>query len=121
MLRLAAVALLLTSLAACAPGVTIAEAYGEPDPLDWSYFRATPDAVVTATDQALSFSSLRIESFQDLNAGVVLTLSGRYGTAGFTEILVEPTDEEGYGARAQIYQRDAPLPNNLERAIEAQL
>lgn len=123
--RLAAFALcflaLTISLAACAPGVTLAEAYGEPDPFDWSYFRASPEAVIQATDQALSFSSVRIESFQDVEGGTVLTLSGRYGSAAFTEIYVEATAEEGYGARAQIYRQNAPLPDDLEVAIRAQL
>lgn len=121
MLRLAAFVVCCLSLSACAPGVTWAEAYGEPDPLDWSYFEASPGAVIQATDQALSFSSIRIESATDVDDGTLLTLSRRFGSSAFTEIYVETSDVEGYGARAQIYRRDAPLPDNLEIAIRAQL
>ena len=119
-LSLAAAVLISLSLAGCARGVTLAEAYGEPDPFNWSYFEASPAAVIQATNQALSFSNIRIESVQDVEGGAVMTLSGRYGSAAFTEILVQPTAEEGYGARAQIYRRDAPLPDDLEVAIRAQ-
>lgn len=121
MLRSAVLAVCCLSLAACAPGVTWAEAYGEPDPLDWSYFEASPSAVIEATSQALSFSSVRIESATSLDEGILLTLSRRFGSAAFSEIYVEESDEAGYGARAQIYRRDAPLPDNLEVAIRAQL
>lgn len=119
MLR-ALLAAVLFALSGCAPGVTLAEAYGEPD-LDWSYFEASPGAVVQATERALTFSNIRIESFEEVDAGVVMTLSGRFGSAAFTEIYVEATDEAGYGARAQYYLRDTPLPDGLEVAIRSQL
>jgi hypothetical protein len=108
-------------LAACAPGVTIDEAYGRPDATTWSYFEGSPSAVVNAIGQHLSNERIRIESMVDEAGGVVLTLSAYSGSMDTARILVQPTAEEGFRSRAQAYPSGRALPRGLERAIESRL
>lgn len=119
MLRLAVFALLLTA-SGCAGAASMSEAYGSPD-IDWTYFRATPDEVVAATDRALAFSGSRLEATREEAGGTVMTLSLRSGSSATTDVFVENTDAEDYQARAQIYGKDRRLSRNLELAIRRQL
>ncbi len=117
-MRIAFAVLAVLSLSACA---SIEEAYGQPDPFDWSYFEGSPEAVVSALDAAFQQSGVRLESVQDEGGGVVLTLSSRFGSADFTQIRVQATDVEDYASRAQVYPQGDPLPRWLEIEVSGRM
>lgn len=113
--------LALLVAAGCAPGVTYDEAYGRPDSQDWTYFRGTPAEVVEAMGRVLAYTSTTIESVGQVPGGTVVTLSERYGGGAMEEIYIEATDKEGFGARAQLYGRQTPLPVRFERDVAREL
>ena len=114
-------------LTGCATGVTFDEAFGRPDAADWTYFEASPGAVVEALVDVFQLEqnlfqleqNLRVESIQDDRqaGGTLLTVSSRSGTPDYNRILVQRSPVEGYGSRAQIYPRQDPLPRDLELAV----
>lgn len=107
---------LVVALAGCT-NATIEEAYGRPDPFEWTYFDGAASDVVDALQEAFNQSGVRVESIRDEAGGVVLTLASRMGSADYTQILVQRTDVEDFTARAQIYPTGAPLPRWLEMEI----
>ena len=113
-------ALAVPTLGGCA-SASVAEAYGLPDPFEWTYFRGAPTDVVEAIGVAFQQSGTRIESVRNEDAGVVITLSSRFGSADFSQILVQGTDVEDYTARAQIYPQGRPLPRWLEADISGRI
>jgi hypothetical protein len=118
---LPALALLLTlSLGACT-NASIAEAYGRPDPFDWSYFEGSPEDVVSAIGETFQQSGIQLESVRTDDAGVIVTVSGRFDPAGYTQILVQETDEEDFSARAQVYPQGDALPRWLEAQISGRI
>lgn len=119
-MRLALTLSLLAALAGCS-GASIEEAYGRPDPYDWTYFEGEAGDVVEAMEATFAASGVRIESINEEAGGVVLTLSSRFGSAEFTQVLVQRTDVEDYTARAQIYPTGAPLPRWLEMEVSGRL
>ena len=108
---------LVAALAGCA---TIEEAYGRPDPLDWTYFHGDAQDVVTALQETFTQSGLSVESVYEEAGGVVLTLSRR-GRADFAQVLVQSTDVEGFTARAQVYPDGDPLPRWLEMEVSGRI
>jgi ABC-type glycerol-3-phosphate transport system substrate-binding protein len=115
----AATALALT-LSACS-GASIDEAYGLPDPFEWTYFRGEAADVVAAIDDSFNQSGIRVESIRNEAEGVVLTISSGTGRADFSQILVQPTNVEEYSARAQIYPQRDPLPRWLEAQVSGRI
>lgn len=111
---------LLVALAGCS-GASIEEAYGRPDPFDWTYFYGEADDVVGALEDTFAMSGVRIESVYEEAGGVVLTLGARAGSGDFTQVLVQETDVEDFTARAQIYPVGAPLPRWLEMEVSGRL
>ncbi|WP_420456921.1 hypothetical protein [Rubrivirga sp.] len=120
MRTLAALVLLSLGLAGCATA-SIEEAYGQPDPFEWTYFHGSPGDVVSAIGEAFQQSGTRIESVQNEADGVVMTLSTRFGSADFSQIRVQATDVEDYSARAQIYPQGDPLPRWLETEVSGRM
>ena len=120
MLRLSALAVLTAALlGGCAP---LEEAYGRPDPFDWTYFEeGTASDVVDALQETFQQSGLRVESIRNEADGVIVTLSSRRGTVDFTEVLVQNTDVEGFTVRAQIYPSRDPLPRWLEMEVSGRI
>lgn len=112
------VALLALTFGGCA---SIEEAYGRPDPFEWTYFRGDPRAVVGAIDEALNLSNIRVESVRSEAGGTLLTLSTRAGSADFEQILVQSTDAEDFASRAQIYPQRDPLPRWLEMEVSGRM
>ena len=114
-------ALLFTlGLGGCS-NASVAEAYGQPDPFEWTYFRGSPRDVVAAINVAFDQSGVRVESIRDEAGGTILTLSSRFGTAEFDQILVQSTDVEDYTARAQVYPQRDPLPRWLEAEVSGRI
>lgn len=113
----AALALLLT-LSACA---SVEEAYGRPDPFEWSYFEGSAEDVVNAIDQTFQQSGIRVESIYTQEDGVIVTVAGRTNSARFSQIRVQRTDVETFTARAQIYPEGDPLPRWLETEISGRI
>lgn len=113
--------LVLLVAAGCAPGVTYDEAYGRPDSQDWTYFRGSTAEVVEAMERVLAFSTTTIESVGRVPGGTVVTLTERYGGGAMEEIYIEATDKDGFGARAQLYGRQTPLPIQFERDVAREL
>lgn len=111
---------LVVALAGCS-GASIEEAYGQPDPFDWTYFHGEAGDVVTALQETFSFSGLAVESVREEAGGVVVTLGAREGRADFSQILVQETDVEDYTARAQIYPVQARLPRWLEIEVSGRI
>ncbi|MGB3541688.1 hypothetical protein [Rubrivirga sp.] len=100
---------------------TIAEAIGRPDPFDWTYFDGNADDVVDALVESFQLSGVRVESVRTQDEAAILTLGAQRGSARFAEIRVERTDTEGYGARAQTYPDQNPLPRWLEQEVSGRL
>ncbi len=115
---LAASALLLFGLAGCA---SLEEAYGLPDPFEWTYFSGSPNDVVSAIGEAFQLSNTRVESVRTEADGVVITVSPQRGSASFSQIRVQATDVEGYSARAQVYPQGNPLPRWLETEVSGRM
>lgn len=113
--------LALALAAGCAPGVTYDEAYGRPDSQDWTYFRGSTDEVVAAIERVLAFTTTTVESVGKVPGGTVVTLGGRGGGADMEEIYIEDTTKDGFGARAQLYGRQTPLPLRFEQDISREL
>jgi hypothetical protein len=111
-------AVCLTAFAGCS---TFEEAYGRPDPTRWTYFEGTADEVVQAIAQTLNEGPLRVEGARDEADGTVLTISDSEGSSDISQILVQATDVEEFGARAQIYPRRRPLPRWLEIEITGRI
>ena len=121
-MRLSASAFLLgTALLALGACATFEEAYGRPDPTRWTYFEGSADQVVQAIQQALSGGTLRVEGARAESDGTVLTIANWEGSADTTEILVQNTDIEDFGSRAQLYPRRRPLPRWLEIEISGRM
>lgn len=120
--RLLALPLLLAVLAlsACA-NRSIDEAYGVPDALDWSYFRADPADVAQAARYALERRGFTVEAIRSEGAAYVLSISSAPSSADFTEIRIEPATFEDYRARAQVFPSQRKLASSLEVAISAEL
>ena len=120
MRRLLALPVLLGALAAgCA---TFDEVEGVPDALDWSYFRGSPAAVAEATRDVLTLNGFTVDALGGEPGGrFVLRVTSTPAGADFQEILIEPTQVQGYGARAQTSPRGNRLPRDLEVAISAEL
>lgn len=117
---LAALALAVLALAAAGCS-TFEEAYGRPDPFDWTYFEGPPQAVIDAIGATFAQTGVRIESYREEAGGVVITMSSRQGSAQTADILVQATTEEGFGSRAQFYPVGDPLPRWLEMEITGRL
>lgn len=115
---LAAVA--VPTFSACA-NRSIDEAYGVPDALDWSYFRADPADVVQATRFVLERSGFSVEGVQTAGTSYVISVSSAPSSADFTQIRVEPATFEDYRTRAQVFPSERKLPSDLEVAISAEL
>ncbi|GAB5537617.1 MAG: hypothetical protein Rubg2KO_38660 [Rubricoccaceae bacterium] len=113
--------LALLVAAGCAPGVTYDEAYGRPDSQDWTYFRGSTTEVVQAIEDVLAFTTTSVESVGKVPGGTVVTLSERYGGGDVEEIYIEDTTKDGFGARAQLYGRQTPLPLRFEQDISREL
>lgn len=128
----------ILTLGACA---SIDEAYGRPDALEWTYFHGSPDGVADAIGAAMVggpnlgqrlaetdsrrepslMDGYHVASVQSVEAGLVLTITPRRGSAEATEILVQETDVEGFTARAQLYPQGRPLPRWLEIEINGRI
>ena len=120
MRTLVAAAALALTLSACT-NASIAEAYGLPDPFEWTYFQGEAADVVAAIDDSFNQTGIRVESIRNEADGVVLTISGASGRADFRQILVQSTDVEDYTARAQIYPERDPLPRWLETQVSGRI
>lgn len=120
-MRTSALALTAFSLLALGACATFEEAYGRPDPLDWTYFEGEPGAVVEALGDAFLTTGIRVESVRSEAGGTIMTLSSRAGTADFTEVLVQPSTEEGFASRAQVYPVGRPLPRWLEMEVSGRI
>ena len=112
------VAVLALTFGGCA---SFEEAYGRPDPFEWTYFRGEPGDVVSAIDQALNLSNIRVESVRNEAGGALMTLSSRAGSADFDQILVQSSDAEDFASRAQIYPQRDPLPRWLEMEVSGRM
>ena len=120
-LSLLATALLLTlGLGGCT-NASIAEAYGRPDPFDWSYFEGSPEEVVSAIGETFQQSGIRVESVRSQDDGVIVTVVGRFDPAGYTQIRVQQTDVDEFTARAQVYPQGNVLPRWLESEISGRI
>lgn len=111
---------LVVALAGCS-GASIEEAYGRPDPYDWTYFHGEAGDVVVALEETFALSGVRVESIQREADGLVLTMSSRLGSANFVQVRVQETDVEDYTSRAQIYPTQAPLPRWLEMEVSGRI
>ena len=111
-------ALALLTFTGCA---TIDEAYGRPDPFEWTYFEGSPEAVIDAIGQAFSTTPAIVESARDDVDGTVLTVALRRGSAETSQILVQSTDVEAFSARAQLFPERAPLPRWLEMQVSGRM
>lgn len=120
MRTLALTAIALFTAAGCT-NASIAEAYGRPDPFEWTYFEGSTSDVVDALVETFAQSGVRVESVRNEDDGMILTLSSRLGSADYTEIYVEATDVESFTARAQIYPDRDPLPRWLEAQVSARM
>lgn len=121
--RLLALSLLLTAVltfSACA-NRSIDEAYGVPDALDWSYFRAEPADVAQAARFVLEQQGITVEGVRNEGASYVLSISSAPSSADFAEIRIEPVTFEDYRARAQTFPSERKLASSLEVAISAEL
>lgn len=106
--------------AGCGRGLSIDEAYGRPDATAWTYFYASPDAVVTSITRHYASRGVDVESTSRRDGGLVLTLARR-GTANSDQILVQATDVQTFRSRAQIYPVGRPLSRDLEMSVSARL
>lgn len=96
------------------------EAYGRPDATRWTYFEAAPAAVINAIGRYYLRNDFVVESADDVDGGVVLTLAPRLGGARTAQIFVQATSESGFASRAQIYPRRRPLPRDVEQYVSVQ-
>ena len=119
-MRISLVFASLVALTGCA-GASLAEAYGRPDPYEWTYFDGEVGDVIAALQQSLTQGDLRVESSREEAGGIVITLAPRSGSANVTQLLVQETEEEGFSTRAQIYPIRAPLPRWLEIEVSGRL
>lgn len=105
-----------TVLAGCA-GATFEDT--TPQVRDWSYFDVAPSEVVGAIREAYALSDYRVASVETDEAlgGTIVTITARRGSAGTSQVLVQPTSEEGYQSRAQTRPGRRSLPRALEVAI----
>ena len=114
-----ALVVLFAGLGGCA---SLEEAYGRPDPFDWTYFEeGSAGDVADAIQETFYQSGLRVESVREENNGLVLTVASRQGRAEFTEIRVENVALDEFTARAQIYPERAPLPRWLEIEVTGRI
>ena len=113
-------AALALALSACS-GASVEEAYGLPDPFEWTYFRGDAEDVVAAIGQAFNRSDMRVESIRNEEDGVVVTITARQGSADVHQILVQRTDVEDYSARAQLFPQRDPLPRWLETEVSGRM
>ncbi len=113
-------AVALIGLAGCT-NASLAEAYGRPDPFEWTYFRGSSSDVVMALRVSLSQASIAVESVRDNEDGTVLTVSSRFDQSQSDQILVQSTAVEGFRSRAQLYPGRDPLPRWLETEVAARL
>ena len=105
----------------CARGVTIDQAFGRPDATTWTYFEGSPSAVVEALSRHYEMLGVRTESVREEGGGVVVVLTPREGAATNVEVLVQATTEGRFGARAQIYPDQRPLPRDAEAGVTGRL
>ena len=112
---------LVATLTGCMKGLTYDEAYGRPDSQDWTYFRGSEADVVEAMRRVLAFSNVAVESVGKVDGGTVVTIAQRFGGMDMEEIYIEATTEKGFGARAQLYGRQTPLPVRFERDVAREL
>ena len=117
--RLSALAL-LAALGGCS-GATFDDVYGLPQATDWSYFEGSFYDVRNAIEETLEVNDLRVEGVRDEDGGTVLTVTQGGASSDISEIRVEPTTAEGYGARAQVFPTRAPLPRWLEIGVSGRL
>lgn len=108
------------ALAGCS-GATFDDVYGLPDATDWSYFQGSFYDVTNAVEETLAANDLRVEGVRSEDGGTVLTVTRGGMSPAINEIRIEPTEAEGYGARAQLYPDRAPLPRWLEIGVSGRL
>ena len=118
--RLLAFALLVLAGAGCS-GATFDDVEGVPEPYDWSYFQGSVYDVRAALEETLQANDVRVEGVREENGGTVLTVTQGGASADISEIRIEPTTAEGYGARAQVFPVRAPLPRWLEVGVSGRL
>ncbi len=116
MIRPLALLAALTVLAGCS-GATYDEAYGRPDATRWTYFESSPASVVSSIEAYYATSDVRLESTDESDGGVILTLASRYGGATTQQILVQATSVESFASRAQLFPRRRPLPRDMEQYV----
>ena len=119
-LLLPVVAVFLVALGGCT-NASIAEAYGRPDPFEWTYFEGPPEAVLEALRESFYQTGLVVESVREHERGVVMRVSQRLNEGRSNQIYVEGTEEEGFGTRAQVYPQRDPLPRWLEIEVAARI
>ena len=112
--------LALLALAGCS-GATFDDVYGVPEPNDWSYFTGSLSDVTSAMQETLEANDVRVEGVRDEDGGTILTITRGGAGPEMSEIRVEPTTAEGYGARAQIFPVRTPLPRWLEIGVSGRL
>lgn len=115
-----AFALLVLAGAGCS-GATFDDVEGVPDPYDWSYFTGSIYETRAAMEETLQANNVRVEGVRDEDGGTVLTITQGGSGPEISEIRIEPTTAEGYGARAQIFPARAPLPRWLEIGVSGRL
>lgn len=115
-------ALLLVALVALVGCGTTSfdEAYGRPDATRWTYFESPPARVINAIGEYYLRENLIVESADEVDGGVVLTLASRFGGASTAQIFVQATSLAGFSSRAQLYPRRRPLPRDLEQYVSVQ-
>ncbi|MEM0962530.1 MAG: hypothetical protein AAGK21_08360 [Bacteroidota bacterium] len=117
-----ALALGLATLVLVSGCASIEEAFGRPDPYDWTYFEeGSVDDVVDAMVDSFRQTGISVESVREEAEGAVLTISQTFDGSNFTEVLVQPSTVEGFESRAQLYLQSEPLPRWLEVQITSRL
>jgi len=114
-------AVALVALGGCT-NASIAEAYGRPHPLEWTYFAESSNDVVDALQSAFSHSNVAVESIRREDDGsTTLTVSRRLDGTQSSLIVVQPTSETGFLSRAQVLPGADPLPRWLEIEVTSLL
>lgn len=118
--RLTSALVLGIALAGCA-GATLDDVYGVPDATDWTYFQGSFYDVSAAIEETLLANDVRVEGVRSEDGGTILTITQGGASPAINEIRIEPTEVEGYGARAQVYPDRDPLPRWLEIGVSGRL
>ena len=120
-MRLLAPALgLLVALSGCS-GATFDDVYGVPDGENWSYFQGSAYDVTAAIEETLEAKDVRVEGTRSEDGGTILTITRGGAAPDINEILIQATEAEGYGARAQLYPTRRPLPRWVEMGVSGRL